>query len=143
MDRLIRHRVTIHFLLLMLLGQFIGTAWSCPMETAPESPSASLHGEHQAHMRTDEHTENSNAFSSASLGSEQESSEVAPCCGDDDSTCPTHHCSALNLTYLFETQETPPADKPQSLSYKNPIKRVPTALYRPPIASLTGPIICS
>jgi len=139
MDRLIRHRVTIHFLLLMLLGQFIGTAWSCPMEaeTAPASLSANLHGEHhQAHMRTDEYTENNNAFSNASLGSEQESSEVAPCCGDDDSTCPTHHCSALNLTYLFETQETPPADKLQSLSYKNLIKRAPSALYRPPIVSL-------
>ena len=136
MDRLIHHRVTIHFLLLMLLGQFIGTAWSCPMETemAPASLSASLHGEHQAHMQTSGNIE---AFHGGSLSDEPESSEVAPCCSDDDSTCPTHHCSALNLAYLFETQETLPADKLQSLSYKNPIKRAPSALYRPPIASLS------
>ncbi len=139
MDRLIRHQVTIHFLLLMLLGQFIGTAWSCPMETAtaPASLSVSPHGEHQAHMRIEGYTEINNVVSSTSLGSEQESSEVAPCCGDDSSTCPTHHCSALNLADLFETQKTPPADKLQSLFYKNPIKRAPSALYRPPIASLS------
>lgn len=136
MNRLTRHRATIHFLLLMLLGQFIGTAWSCPMETAPASPAANYHGQHQAHMQTNGYAENANSVSNASLSSEQESSEVAPCCGDGN-TCPTHHCSALNLVYLFETQNVLPADKLQSLSYKDPIKRAPSALYRPPIAFLS------
>ena len=134
MDRLIRHRVTIHFLLLMLLGQFIGTAWSCSMEAETASLSASLHGEHRAHMRTSGNTE---IFHSSSLSDELVSIDIAPCCGDDDSTCPTHHCSALNLTYRFETQETPLADKLQPLAYISPIKRAPSALYRPPIASLS------
>ena len=59
MERLIRHRITTHFLLPMLLGQFIDAAWSCPIETemAPASLSGSIHDEHQAHMQTSRNTE--------------------------------------------------------------------------------------
>lgn len=119
-----------HFLLLMLLGQFISAAWSCSMA----SVSVSLHDEHRVHMGI---SENTAPFHDSVLSDEPASSDIAPCCGDDDGTCPPHHCNALSLTYLFETQEAPLADSLHSLSYKSSIKRTPSALYRPPITFLS------
>jgi hypothetical protein len=136
MDRLIRHRATNYLLLLILLGQFVGTAWSCPMEKESAPSTINLHVEHQAHMRASAEAADKITFYNASLSDSQESSDIALCCGDENA-CQTHHCNALNIAHLFETQAVLPSDKPQSLSYNNPIKRAPSALFRPPITPLS------
>ncbi|MBL4607170.1 MAG: hypothetical protein JKY01_05000 [Pseudomonadales bacterium] len=134
MNRLIRKRMTLYFLLAVLLGQFIGASWSCTIEeqASPRSSAFSLHGEHQAHSQTRQKPVNEH-----SVYQTKESPDSATSCCNDDSPCSTHHCSTIYLAHSFETLAASPRNKLHPPLYTNSIKRAPLPLYRPPILPLS------
>ena len=132
MSYFIRKRtVIVHLLLQMLAWQFIGVAWSCPMETAPPTH---LHSTHQ--FQEDSHLQALPRIDEAFFKHHKESVKETSLCCDDENPCLTSHYAALTASFTAVAAKISSLGNRTFSPYKTLIKRALPPLYRPPIPAL-------